>query len=159
LSAKNIDDLNPLGHALLAFVWKQGDLQSFGHLVEGLTGSKRIRAPLEPAVMFQFGKHLRSPLSEPIFDQHTFRAFEVLRGKVPRFRTFPLRASSGCLVPTSEVLTDRSFAPTMQDQINYIKWWRATIQPRIRSASSNSPSRRLGDRRNALGGSLFILAG
>jgi hypothetical protein len=143
LSAKDIDDLNPLGRALLAFVWKQGDLQTFGHLVEGLIGSKRVREPLESAVMFQFGRHLRSPLSEPIFDQHTFRAFELLRGNVPRFKTFPRRASSACLVPTSEVLADRSFAPKMQDQINYIKWWRATIQPKIRSGSSNSPSRRL----------------
>jgi hypothetical protein len=67
ISAKTTD--NSLARFLLAFIWKQGDFDKVKHVLAGFVGTEDTSA----VVLRQFGRHLKSPLMQPIFDQHTAR--------------------------------------------------------------------------------------
>ena len=76
ISAYITKNPDPFIELLLGLIWKQGDFNQLTMLFKGVRN-----IPLEPSdrvVMWQFGRHMCSPLSEPIFDQHTFRAFVLL---------------------------------------------------------------------------------
>lgn len=84
-----------LNKLLLAFIWKQGDFNKVESVLLGIQSvasqslANCARDDVEeqmdsdsrgnsPAVMYQFGRHLADPLNEPIFDQHTYRAYRLL---------------------------------------------------------------------------------
>jgi len=60
---------NSLARFLLAFIWKQGDFDKVKHVLAGFVGTDGTSA----VVLRQFGRHLKSPLMQPIFDQRTAR--------------------------------------------------------------------------------------
>jgi hypothetical protein len=76
-----IDDLKtPLTQILYLMVWKQGDLDKFDRIVEGLKSSPKLEEAYEHVsksfVFFQLGRHIM--FDEPIVDQHSIRAFVAL---------------------------------------------------------------------------------
>ena len=77
----NIDDLKtPLSQILYLMTWKQGDLDKFDRIVEGLQSSPKLEEAYEKVskafVFFQLGRHII--FDEPIVDQHSIRAFVAL---------------------------------------------------------------------------------
>lgn len=77
----NIDDLKtPLSQILYLMTWKQGDLDKFDRIVEGLQSSPKLEEAYENVskafVFFQLGRHII--FDEPIVDQHSIRAFVAL---------------------------------------------------------------------------------
>jgi hypothetical protein len=77
----NIDDLEtPLSQILYLMTWKQGDLDKFDRIVEGLQSSPKLEEAYENVskafVFFQLGRHII--FDEPIVDQHSIRAFVAL---------------------------------------------------------------------------------
>lgn len=68
----------PLEKLLYAIVWKQGDLQKVGQILEGALEAAEPTALRhgQPQVFKQFGRHLANR-AEPIVDQHVLRAFEL----------------------------------------------------------------------------------
>ena len=65
---------------LYLMVWKQGDLDKFDQIVEGLNSEDKITVAYskknKPFVFFQFGRHIM--FEEPIVDQHSIRSFAAL---------------------------------------------------------------------------------
>jgi hypothetical protein len=57
--------------------WKQGDLDKFDQIIEGMKSPKVIEIAYEkekkPYVFYQFGRHIM--YDEPIVDQHSIRSF------------------------------------------------------------------------------------
>jgi hypothetical protein len=85
------NDTSPLARLLAAYIWKRGELSRVVHVRSGFVSVRSVgdkdgaTPPLEgsvetgdAAVMWQFGRHLANPLTHPICDQHTYRAFVVL---------------------------------------------------------------------------------
>jgi hypothetical protein len=64
--------------ALLAgFIWKQGDWGKISQAMDGYLG-RPIPVGDAPVVLYYFGRHLADP-SSPIVDQHTVRAYQLLK--------------------------------------------------------------------------------
>jgi hypothetical protein len=65
---------------LYLMVWKQGDLDKFDQIVEGLNSEKELTVAYSKKnksfVFFQFGRHIM--FNEPIVDQHSIRSFAAL---------------------------------------------------------------------------------
>lgn len=65
---------------LYLMVWKQGDLDKFDGIIEGLKSSPKLEEAYEDVskafVFFQLGRHIM--FDEPIVDQHSIRAFVAL---------------------------------------------------------------------------------
>ena len=60
--------------------WKQGDLDKFDQIVEGLNSDQELTSAYSKKnksfVFFQFGRHIM--FNEPIVDQHSIRSFAAL---------------------------------------------------------------------------------
>lgn len=74
----NINHLDSsLSKLLYLMVWKQGDLDKFDQIIEGMKSPKVIEIAYEkekkPYVFYQFGRHIM--YDEPIVDQHSIRSF------------------------------------------------------------------------------------
>jgi hypothetical protein len=67
---------NPLAKVLMGFIWKQGDIKTLRHVFRGIHGEENGED--DSVVMYQFGRHLANPAQQPIFDQHTYRAFRLV---------------------------------------------------------------------------------
>jgi hypothetical protein len=115
-----------LTRLLAAYIWKRGELGRVRQVLDGFkdahkrkTISRTVTAEDQdqdddgPAVMWQFGRHLGNRPSNPICDQHTFRAFMMLRG-----------VQGG----KSLDFNQRKYARLTQTQIeNYVDWWKAVV--------------------------------
>ncbi len=66
-------DLSPLEKILFATLWKVGMENRIGSLVHGILSTDN-HLP-DSYVLFQLGKSMLDPASEPIIDQHVIRAF------------------------------------------------------------------------------------
>jgi hypothetical protein len=122
----SIDDMRraantPLEKLLVAFLWKQSDLKKFRRLLDGI---RRREAPigedLDRVVMDQFGRHLREPLAEPIFDQHTarhMRAVEHLGNPGSSLETF--------IGPKEHLLGKEAM------RTDYKRWWSEVVEPAV----------------------------
>ena len=106
-----------LARVLLAFIWKQGDLNTLIHVFSGFrAGSRR-----SSAVMWQFGQHLREPLKTPIFDQHTSRSklllenFDSWNDKNALLKFVKNSLPKGQKLNDSDMLTQ------------YLTWWTNNI--------------------------------
>jgi hypothetical protein len=70
------EDLNSeISKLLYIMNWKQGDLNKFRGIVDGLTSNKSDNTPKEPYVFYQLGRHIAH--GEPLIDQHVLRAFKA----------------------------------------------------------------------------------
>ncbi len=73
----------PLERLMIATIWKNGDLQKVRHIAEGLGYGLGRATSLDKKssgpVFKQFGRHLAAPSEQPIADQHTLRAYRMLR--------------------------------------------------------------------------------
>jgi hypothetical protein len=110
----------PLEKLLVAFLWKQGDLWKFERLLDGIRDVPVALGDSDRAVMDQFGRHLRDPLNEPIFDQHTARHMDAMNHLVDPGST--LETFQG----TAEHLLGRE-----QARRNYKTWWSRVVMPAI----------------------------
>jgi hypothetical protein len=65
---------------LYLMIWKQGDLDKFDQIIEGLNSVQELTAAYSKKnksyVFFQFGRHIM--FNEPIVDQHSIRSFAAL---------------------------------------------------------------------------------
>jgi hypothetical protein len=77
--------------------------------------------------MWQFGRHLRNPLGEPIFDQHTSRSWLLLQRL--DLWTDPKNFVS-CFGRTGVPTTDSSLNNPKR-LAGYLKWWKAQIETRL----------------------------
>lgn len=119
---------DPLIRLLLAFVWKQGDFKTVSHLLRGLKAAGDTEMPKGGGVvMWQFGRHLADPKTEPIFDQHTSRAHMLLT------RLDHWKDSNNFLT----AFGGQDGIPTVDSNLNdverlksYKRWWRSTVQDR-----------------------------
>lgn len=75
---------DPLVKLLYAVLWKKGDLKKLTSIIEGILSEKDEDRD-SALVFFQFGRHLASPLSEPIVDQHVIRAFALYEASKNRY--------------------------------------------------------------------------
>lgn len=107
LLAIAMEDDSLLARILATYIWKRGELSRVRYVRDGLlaaiaTPKSSIRAPVAdsagapedingPVVMWQFGRHLAGTGHHPIFDQHTYRAFKILRHGVQTPRKLQLR--------------------------------------------------------------------
>lgn len=110
-----------LARALLAFIWKQGDLNTLMHMISGLRGD----SPSSSAVMWQFGKHLKDPLDTPIFDQHTSRArlllvcFDDWKDRSTLLTVYKARLPKGQKLNNTPMLDA------------YLEWWQLHINKNL----------------------------
>ena len=119
---------HPLVRMLLGFIWKQSDLQTVRHVLAGIRANEDA-LPKSGAVMWQFGRHLRNPLGEPIFDQHTSRSWLLLQ-RMDHWTDRQLFLS--CFGRTGIPTTDSSLNnPKRLD--GYLKWWESEIKERLPS--------------------------
>lgn len=125
---------SPLLRALVAFLWKQGELQTASTLIQALRPQDGAPTGGNAAVMRQFGKHLLEPLEQPIFDQHTSRALLLFEGK-DWWKTKVFFTRNGYLglfgrgpdrVPT----TDSSLTNGKRRDL-YVTWWSKTVERRL----------------------------
>ena len=114
-----------LTRLLAAYIWKRGELGRVKQVLNGIKDSHKTKTGRTvaaenqdedddgPAVMWQFGRHLANHVSNPICDQHTFRAFVILQEAQ---RSNPLDFNQGKHVTLK------------REQIeSYIHWWKAII--------------------------------
>lgn len=135
---------NPLARVLLAFIWKQGDLLKVNHVLKGMQEQRRPEHG-DAFVLWQFGRHLADPWTQPIFDQHTSRHRLVLRrmrpgrrGRIPLsydqyVHLFGRRRS---LIPAHEA----SLRNARRGK-QFIIWWKRAVEPRLPHVDSGPPAR------------------
>lgn len=105
---------NPLAQFLLGYIWKLGKYREVGNVIAGFSDSRELNVGdggETAVVMRQFGRHLASPTSQPIFDQHTARFLYVYRG---RSEALPF----GQLVVEA---AGKEWSSAQRDA--YIDWW------------------------------------
>jgi hypothetical protein len=115
---------NPLARVLMGFIWKQGDISTLWHVFRGLHGEKY--APSDSIVMYQFGKHLADPVHNPIFDQHTYRAFGLLEA----FGDWKTRDAFNSLFGKPDGVKKGNALPAGALQ-QYLTWWNGVIAARF----------------------------
>jgi hypothetical protein len=88
-------DSSTLARILAVYIWKRGELGRVRYVREGILaamakatsstgthagyGSDPLADEIDgPVVMWQFGRHIVSARNQPIFDQHTYRAYKIL---------------------------------------------------------------------------------
>lgn len=122
---------SPLLRALVAFLWKQGDLQTVAPLIQSLAQQGHESTAETAAVMRQFGSHLLEPLEEPIFDQHTSRALLLFQTRAwsnsfTRRGYIDLFGRGRNRVPTTpSSLTD------LKRRDSYVEWWKKSVKERL----------------------------
>lgn len=127
-----------LARLLLAFIWKQGDYPTVKHVLNGLKG--RPQPEGASAVMHQFGQHLKAPLENPIFDQHTSRQ-KLLLDK---------NGIEGCKnVAEFRNLFGDDGIPINDQKLNgseycrcYLDWWNERIYVLMPKLDKNKPGER-----------------
>jgi hypothetical protein len=110
---------SPVTRLLAAYIWKRGELDRVKQVLDGMTGTGLPPGDVEvdddgPAVMWQFGRHLMSPSTEPICDQHTYRSFVMLR-----------EALAGKPLNFNQQKHD---SLTRDEIDNYVVWWRSIVK-------------------------------
>ncbi len=110
----------PLERLMAATLWKQSDLGKVGYIASGIvetvnSATGHLTNPQAP-VFRQFGRHLSKPLSQPIVDQHSLRAYRYLLG--------------------SDLCDGRHIrnAVKAQEVKSYVKWVQALAEPSISGA-------------------------
>lgn len=121
---ENIKD-NPLAKLLLAYIWKQGEYPRVALVLNAINGRE---PPENPAVMPQFGMHLKAPLSNPIFDQHTSRQMLLLDKievceNVEKFKELFGRSNG---IPIEDSALNDNF-----HRDKYLDWWGSYIEKRL----------------------------
>jgi hypothetical protein len=111
----------PLEKLLVAYLWKRGDLWKFGRLLDGIRNVDGAAARnSDRAVMEQFGRHLRDPLNEPIFDQHTARHMHAMKHLAR-----PDRTLDSFVRPAEHTLGEE------RQRTAYKAWWLQVVMPAI----------------------------
>jgi hypothetical protein len=74
---------DPLLKLLYCHCWKRGELKKLNNISEGIQNmlhGKPFNEDRESLVLYQFGRHIAySSRREPLVDQHSIRAFRILR--------------------------------------------------------------------------------
>lgn len=129
---------SPLTRFLLAYIWKRGELGRLHYVARGILDNapgldsataddRNDKADSDestdedsdgPQVMIQFGRHLKNRSDEPIVDQHTYRAFQVLTAE----RYIPSWAKSLNATRVKE----------------YKIWWTSTVLPKFARDTRNA---------------------
>lgn len=122
---------NPLAKLLVAFIWKQRDYLKVKRMLAGLLNPDEMPTE-EPVVLHQFGRHLANPLEYPIFDQHTNRAYRLLRWTCPDETSAEDRSS----FITARTKDERNMlrgktGPKSPDLKEYLAWWNTDIKSRL----------------------------
>jgi hypothetical protein len=104
---------------LYLMVWKQGDLDKFNRIVEGLQSSPKLEEAYENVskafVFFQLGRHII--FDEPIVDQHSIRAFVALIENKHIKNVRPIDVKS-------DNIKNSLYSKKHKDLIKaYIDWW------------------------------------
>ncbi len=166
---------DPMARLLLAILWKNGDFQKVQLVLAGVLGQSRPNAlshltsaqPAEEAptsdpedrpedesdqlsqtrsVFLQFGRHLASPRTQPIFDQHTSRA-KMLLERLEQWRD--IESFRGLFLGAPSAIPSKADELTKSKFCNeYLIWWNQTVEGRL--PRENEPDRLeamlLGDR-------------
>jgi hypothetical protein len=114
---------NSLARVLLGFIWKQGDINTLRHVFDGLHGKPLLSD--NGTVMYQFGRHLANPFRQPIFDQHTYRAYRLLDA----FDEWEDRAALSTLFKECDGFQSGNTLPPGALG-SYLNWWNAEIAAR-----------------------------
>jgi hypothetical protein len=84
LDQKDIKATTSLEKILIGILWKQGDYRKISTFIQDLSDEVQIENKKSGFVFQQFAKHVKEANSqdqyEPIIDQHTLRAFLILKG-------------------------------------------------------------------------------
>lgn len=134
---------SPLLRALVAFLWKQGELRIAATLLGGLQPKNDNQKQGNAAVMRQFAAHLLDPLNQPIFDQHTSRAMLLLNHKQnPKWWTKEDLSPSDYkrLFGRGGVPTTDSLLTNAERRTEYVKWWSEHIKQRLPSLGEQDAS-------------------
>ncbi len=119
---------NPLARVLVGFIWKQGDINTLRHVFRGLHGEEN--GDDDSVVMYQFGKHLADPTHQPIFDQHTYRAYRL----VDVMEQWENRENFSLLFDGRDGLNRGNTLPNHALE-HYLAWWNQTIAARFPQAA------------------------
>jgi hypothetical protein len=125
----NLDEINaelsgnPLARLLLGFIWKQGDINTLQYVFQGVHGRPHLSD--KGTVMYQFGRHLANPAEQPIFDQHTYRAYRLLAA----IHDWPDRTLFCSLFQKSDGVQAGDTLPAGALG-SYLKWWNTKVAAR-----------------------------
>lgn len=112
---------------LYLMVWKQGDLDKFDQIVEGLNSEQELTVAYSKKkkfyVFFQFGRHIM--YNEPIADQHSIRSFAALI----QFKKIEIEAFQNRRIQFKDIKNSLLTNLHKELIVEYVKWVQSiTIQ-------------------------------
>jgi hypothetical protein len=149
---------DPVARLLLAVLWKNGDFQKVQLVLAGVLGQlpQQVLSPLRSAqgaeetntpnpedrledepdqllqtrsVFLQFGRHLASPQTQPIFDQHTSRA-KILLERLKQWKD--IESFRGLFLGVPSAIPSKAEGLTDSKLCNeYLIWWNKTVKERL----------------------------
>jgi hypothetical protein len=124
---------SPLTRILAGYIWKRGELTRVKRVVEGIIdvsppgdGAESVQATKTKAptgaVMWQFGRHLADQSSNPICDQHAFRASIMLQDIGQLGAAFDIGLAK----------YNRRYSTLARTQVNeYVSWWKDALKGKL----------------------------
>ena len=101
-------------------VWKQGDLDKFDQIVEGLNSEQELTVAYSKKnkafVFFQFGRHIM--FNEPIVDQHSIRSFAALI----QFKKIEIEAFQNRIIQFKDIKNSLLTNVHKELIVEYVKW-------------------------------------
>ncbi len=105
---------------LYLMVWKQGSLDKFDQIAEGLNSEKELTVAYskknKPFVFFQFGRHIM--FNEPIVDQHSIRSFAALI----QLKKIEIKAFQNKIIQFKDIKTSLLTNVHKELIVEYVKW-------------------------------------
>ena len=105
---------------LYLMVWKQGDLDKFDQIVEGLNSEQELTVAYSKKnksfVFFQFGRHIM--FNAPIVDQHSIRSFAALI----QFKKIDIEAFQNRIIQFKDIKNSLLTNVHKELIVEYVKW-------------------------------------